>query len=235
MLAVSIAAVWEAARAIGKLNVKCTTAIIYIYAAAMAAIAFFGLEDYTELVTFLAVFAIMLAAVIMPEVRGKGAVASLGLLLYPMFPFVILMKLALADCWVPVFVLGCVSTWVCDSFAMFGGKWFGKHKLITAVSPNKTVEGTATGAAASVIAGVIVYFALKSSFDISLVCCMVTALIASSFGQIGDLAASLIKRMAGIKDYSNLIPGHGGALDRTDSLLFAIPCTYFCLMIFGVI
>ena len=60
-----------------------------------------------------------------------------------------------------------------------------------------------------------------------------TALVSSTLGQLGDLAASLFKRMAVMKDYSNLIPGHGGAMDRVDSLLFSIPSTFFCLSVFG--
>ena len=65
--------------------------------------------------------------------------------------------------------------------------------------------------------------------------CVVTAVLASSLGQIGDLAESLIKRMIGVKDFSNLIPGHGGMFDRADSLLFAIPTAYFCIRVASMI
>lgn len=65
--------------------------------------------------------------------------------------------------------------------------------------------------------------------------CVTASLVASSFGQVGDLAASLLKRMVGIKDYSNLIPGHGGMMDRADSLLFSIPVAWFCLYIAGAL
>ena len=131
--------------------------------------------------------------------------------------------------------IACISTWVCDSFALFGGKRFGKHKLAPEVSPNKTVEGAICGAVSAVVAGIILFFVLKQWYPVNCLACALTALICSSFGQVGDLAASLIKRMAGLKDYSNLIPGHGGVMDRVDSLLFSIPSAYFCLLIAGII
>ena len=138
------------------------------------------------------------------------------------------------DGWLSVFIIACLATWCCDSFALFGGKRFGRHKLAPAVSPNKTVEGSVCGAAASAVAGLISYLILTFISDVPLITCIITSVVASSFGQIGDLAASLFKRMAGIKDYSNLIPGHGGMLDRADSLLFSIPAAFMCLCIAGV-
>ncbi len=237
LLAAAVMAIWETCRAIGCKSIKCVPWILYIYAAATAAAIWFKADAIIlEALFFLAVFAIMTVGIVSKSVRAPGALASLAVLLYPLIPFIIVYKLALMDnsVWIPVFAIACISTWVCDSFALFGGKRFGKHKLAPEVSPNKTIEGTLSGALFSVIAGVVMYFVLKPSYGISLIVCMLTALICSSFGQVGDLAASLIKRMAGLKDYSNLIPGHGGVMDRVDSLLFSIPSAYFCLMIAGV-
>lgn len=237
LLAVSIMAIWETCRAIGCKDIKCTPWILYVYAAAAAAAIWFKADAVIcQALFFLAVFVIMTAGVVSKEVRAPGALASLAVLAYPLVPFMIIYRLALTNnsVWIPVFAIACVSTWVCDSFALFGGKRFGKNKLAPEVSPNKTVEGTICGALSSLAAGAIMYFVLRQSFDIPLVICMLTALICSSFGQVGDLAASLIKRMAGMKDYSNLIPGHGGVMDRVDSLLFSIPSAYFCLMAAGI-
>ena len=118
--------------------------------------------------------------------------------------------------------------------AFFAGRAFGKHKLAPAVSPNKTVEGCVCGALFSMVAGVLVYYVLRSACPMPLWLCVVTALVSSTMGQIGDLAESLMKRMIGIKDFSNLIPGHGGMFDRADSLLFSIPSAYFLLHLAGI-
>ena len=111
---------------------------------------------------------------------------------------------------------------------------FGKHKVAPSVSPNKTVEGCICGALFSMAAGALVYYLLNPAYPMPLWLCVVTALAASTLGQIGDLAESLMKRMIGIKDFSNLIPGHGGMFDRADSLLFSIPSTYFLLHLAGI-
>lgn len=231
LLAVAVMAIWEVCRAIGLKNVKCVSTVLYIYAAVTALQLWFGV-NYHALALFLAVFAIMTVAVADKDVRGPGGIATCGIIAYPLFPLAIIFKIALMenDVWIPVFVVGCVSTWVCDSFALFGGKRFGKTKLAPEVSPHKTVEGSVCGAISSIITGIILYFILRIWFDVSFVYCTLTALICSSFGQVGDLAASLIKRWAGLKDYSNLIPGHGGVMDRIDSLLFSIPTAYYCFV-----
>ena len=109
----------------------------------------------------------------------------------------------------------------------------GKHKLAPTVSPHKTWEGAIGGALFSVVAGVLLHLILKGFGGPDVLCCMVTALIASTFGQVGDLAASLIKRMCDVKDYSRLIGEHGGIMDKMDSMLFSLPVCWVCLYAFG--
>lgn len=238
LAAVCIMAIWEMFKAVKLKEINCIGPILYIYTIATAAALFFKADTVIcELLFFLAAFSCITSGIVKKEIGGMGALISLSVLVYPVVPIMFILRLSLMEnnMWIPVFALACISTWVCDSFALFGGKWFGKHKLAPLVSPNKTIEGTATGAFSSVITGVILYFVLKSAYDIPVVVCILTALISSSLGQIGDLAASLIKRMVGLKDYSNLIPGHGGVMDRIDSLLFSIPSAYFCLYFAGII
>ena len=101
------------------------------------------------------------------------------------------------------------------------------------MSPNKSVEGCVIGAVFSMLPGLIIWL-LPIFPNVSLPVCLLICLISSTLGQIGDLAESLIKRMIGIKDFSNLIPGHGGMFDRVDSLLFSIPTAYLCLHLAGL-
>lgn len=233
LLVATVLGLWEMCRALGYKDFNCPVWVLYAYALAAGIANYCGANIIISLtILFLAVFLIFLHCITKPGLGAKGVITGLAVLMYPLLPFAVILKLSLMDNWVPVFLLACISTWLCDAFALFGGKWFGKNKLAPLVSPKKTVEGSLTGAAASVVAGIILYFVLKGSWQYSFFTCVFTALIASSFGQVGDLAASLIKRMTGIKDYSNLIPGHGGVMDRVDSLLFSIPVTYICLYLF---
>jgi phosphatidate cytidylyltransferase len=107
---------------------------------------------------------------------------------------------------------------VTDSFALFGGKMFGKTKLCKDISPNKTVEGSIVGTIFGTIVGVVFYTLLIGGRSIWII--ILLTLLLSIFGQFGDLFFSSIKREHKIKDFSNVIPGHGGILDRLDSLLF---------------
>ncbi len=119
------------------------------------------------------------------------------------------------------------SLWVCDTAAMFFGSQFGKHQLAPAVSPNKTIEGFIGGfIGAGVIATIFKLFWLK---DVDIYHFVFLSLIIGTFGQLGDLVESLWKRAIGIKDSSAIIPGHGGVLDRFDSLLFAAPIVFLYL------
>lgn len=119
------------------------------------------------------------------------------------------------------------SIWICDSAAYFAGRAFGRHKLFERVSPNKTWEGAVAGFVGAILA----FVAAKAlvlpylSYGSAIVCGSIVGL----FGQLGDLAESLMKRDAGVKDSSTLIPGHGGIFDRFDSLLFVSPLLFFYL------
>lgn len=123
-----------------------------------------------------------------------------------------------------------VTIWVCDSAAFFGGTALGKHKLFPRVSPNKSWEGAIFGFVFAIITMVIAKFVVLNFLEWKDV--FIIGLIVGIIGQIGDLVESLIKRDAGVKDSSALIPGHGGIFDRFDSLLFSAPVIYFYLTSF---
>ena len=114
---------------------------------------------------------------------------------------------------------------VCDMGAYFVGVTMGKHKLCPNLSPKKTVEGAVGGIVSSIIVTVII----SLCFSKSLVIPMLLTIPFCILGMIGDLFASAIKRSVGLKDYSNLIPGHGGILDRVDSIIMIAPFLYFAI------
>ncbi|MBQ9037620.1 MAG: phosphatidate cytidylyltransferase [Erysipelotrichaceae bacterium] len=114
-----------------------------------------------------------------------------------------------------------IGTTFPDMFAYFVGRAIGKHKLNERISPNKTIEGSIGGFVCGTIADVIYgILVLQRFYDIPLSFIIISALAMSFVGQIGDLFYSAIKRHYGIKDFSNLFPGHGGVLDRLDSISF---------------
>ena len=165
---------------------------------------------------------------------SQDALATLSTLAYPSLPFVgVIYVCSLpAPDWIVIFLIGFISAIGCDTFALFGGMLFGKHKLAPTVSPNKTVEGSITGTVVTTAVCAGLWFLLKDYIGYELWTVVVTVATCTIVGQIGDLSASFIKREAGIKDFGNLIPGHGGALDRIDSLMFSIPTAYILLNLF---
>ncbi len=122
-------------------------------------------------------------------------------------------------------VYALVIVWTTDSGAYFIGRKLGKNKLWPEISPNKTVEGFFGGIIVAVISAMIFQFFAK--LDITYVALIIVSIVASIFGQLGDLVESAIKRHYGVKDSGKILPGHGGILDRFDSLLFVLPLLYF--------
>jgi phosphatidate cytidylyltransferase len=117
--------------------------------------------------------------------------------------------------------------WATDSGAYFIGRAMGKKKLWPEISPNKTIEGFVGGIVCAVIVGVIMTF--FTDLDMSIPKLVIVTAILSIFGQVGDLVESALKRHYKVKDSGHLLPGHGGMLDRFDSLLFVLPLLHFLL------
>lgn len=131
------------------------------------------------------------------------------------------------------FILAMVS----DTGAYFAGRFFGKHKLAPVVSPNKTVEGVIGGVGATVLAMVLYCLIMQFGFHlrVNYFYAVIYGLLGAMAGVFGDLSFSAIKRQVGIKDYGNLIPGHGGILDRFDSMTLVAPLTEALLLLIPVV
>jgi len=113
------------------------------------------------------------------------------------------------------------SIWLCDTFAYFFGKAFGKHRLFERVSPKKSIEGAVAG----LVGAILIFFISKwiGFLHIPNILVLICGIIVGTLGQLGDLVESWFKRDAGVKDSSSILPGHGGMLDRFDSLMFIAP------------
>jgi phosphatidate cytidylyltransferase len=125
-----------------------------------------------------------------------------------------------------------IGAFATDTFAYFTGYFFGKHKLMPEISPKKTVEGSIGGIiGCAVVMGAYGIYLINngSANGVALYHFVVLGLICGVISQIGDWSASAIKRYVNIKDFGNIMPGHGGALDRFDSILFTAPVVYFYL------
>lgn len=184
-------------------------------------------------VLYLSAFAFILKG------RTQGTTADLSTSLFALFyvaglfSFVILLRelpqkvgldYKLGGLWI-IYLLLCI--WSCDTFAYFVGAPLGKHKLSPNVSPKKTVEGFFGGILGAVTAAFFCYWVFFKSGGLNHL--LVVAAFVGLIGQVGDLTESLFKRDAKIKDISHIIPGHGGILDRFDSLLFVSPVVYYYL------
>lgn len=137
-------------------------------------------------------------------------------------------------------MLTLVIAWLTDSGAYFVGTFFGKHKLCPRISPKKTVEGLIGGIVCSILCSLFtawIYqsFFLGASGRVSYTMVFILALIGSPLSVVGDLFASVLKRTYGVKDFGNIFPGHGGVMDRFDSLIPVLPVVYFAVTNFSLV
>jgi len=151
---------------------------------------------------------------------------------YIMLPFLFIVKISFGiAAYNPKIIIGLfILIWTNDTFAYLVGKSIGKHKLFERISPKKTIEGFFGGVVFAAFAGFLIskfYIQPTPEFsNKSILIWMIIALIVSVFGTIGDLIESKFKRIAGVKDSGSIMPGHGGVLDRLDSVIFVAPVIY---------
>lgn len=196
-----------------------------------------GIHTYLLPVFILAYFLILIASAIFLSRQDAlhGIIYSVFGQVYITMPLSLLMFISYSPDmavskynWAPVLALF-VFLWVNDTAAYFIGSLIGKHKLIEHISPKKSIEGFIAGIVFTILASLI-FDRLYPGF--STIFWMGLAVVIVLFGTLGDLFESLIKRTCNVKDAGTLIPGHGGILDRIDSLLVAVPAVYLYLILF---
>jgi len=232
---VAVLGSWELAAMFLAKNTHIGKSLATILAIFMVSVFQFGKFAHTGFLLLFILF--MLAAVIRMIESGAADYSSqlaraLFAAVYPGFfiSFAILIHRDFAPAGWAFLLFIFVNTWLADTFAYVFGKWLGKKKLVPTISPGKTWVGLF----ASFPGGLLAAF-LATPFlpNWPLWKLFLLSVIATAFGQAGDLIESAIKRDCGVKDSSSLIPGHGGVLDRFDSFIIALPAVYFALILLG--
>ncbi len=212
-----------------------------IWPGVVLAVAMYPMYRWRQIEGLVALFTVLCAIAIASSVLLRrrqflDTVVSVFAMVYPCWFFVFLLLLgeqeaALSRSALLVALVGPVAT---DVGAYFSGHFFGRHKLAPQISPKKTVEGAVGGLVitAAVITGVGALLRLGYYDGLALWHYPLMGLLVSVLAQAGDLMASGVKRFAGIKDFSNLLPGHGGFMDRMDSILFGGVAVYCYLQLF---
>jgi len=223
------------------------TSVTFLAAFALASAAYLGGWRWLPIVLFLSMVALTISVMVLPAreesppspLLQRGARGDFVALVYSIFgvlfigwnlSHLILLRLLPAG---PSYILFlCAVVWVGDSAAMYVGKSLGRYKMAPAISPGKTWEGAVGGAVGGVLTAV-----WGAGFwlpHLVLWQCIMLGLCISLAAQMSDLGESMLKRYAGVKDSGGLIPGHGGILDRIDSMLFAAPTLVYALLLLPV-
>ncbi len=212
----------------------------YTFAAIFMALGILNIELQHEFIYMLIVLFVMTlgAFTVLDNSRIKlsDVCASIFLVTYSVVFLMHLSFIRQLENGVAFLFMPVIGAYITDTGAYFTGLSIGKHKLIPSVSPNKTVEGAIGGIVASVI-GFVIYGAVMSAmgFSVNYLLLVILAVICAIVAQFGDLTASVIKRNYSVKDFGHLIPGHGGMVDRVDSLMFTAPIVYYFITFLPVI
>ena len=234
VLAVSFLALYEYANLLKQAALPIASGACYLSAVTLTSAAYLGSWPWLSPALLLGIFLLTLTAIgSAQDACGKfamvlhGAFGVLGIA-WCLSHFVVLRAMQ-AGQWYLLFM--CITVWVNDSMAMYTGKLLGRHRLAAALSPGKTWEGTIGGTLSGVLtAGVAAPFLVP---QLLLWQGVLLGFLITFAAQISDLGESMLKRYTGAKDSSGLIPGHGGGLDRMDSMLFAAPTFCYALEVMG--
>lgn len=231
----SAIALYEVYRATG-LNKNHTATVISVIVAAV--IICLPIPHYNVILGVVFVLAIGVFAGMMyrqKQCRFDNAVKSIGVALLIVLLFKAFPEFHAVDSGVYYLTFAVTTCFVTDIAAYLIGRFFGKHKLLPSVSPNKTVEGSIAGVVFTMIVMLLCGGWVSRATDLSVNYGLlgIYAVLASVIGQFGDLAMSVVKRICGIKDFGKLFPGHGGVLDRFDSHLFSVAFTLLLCSVTG--
>lgn len=200
-----------------------------------ALIYFLGICTYVMLVIIVSISLMMMVYVFtFPKYNASQVMASVFAFLYAPVMLSFLYQTRVLPQGEYLVWLTFIGSWICDTSAYLVGRAIGKHKLAPVLSPKKSIEGAVGGIAGAALVGLLYAFILVKIGQTTtemLWIYPVICVICSMFSQVGDLAASGIKRNHDIKDYGKLIPGHGGVMDRFDSVIFIAPIIYYASMI----
>lgn len=235
---ISLVGLYEFYRATGVKQSVCLSLLGYV--AGLAVI--FGRRYISNMPLMPIIYIFMfLLFVIMLKEHKKVSVNQAGLVIFSII-YIPLFLSTLAD--IHSLTNGIYYLWIVfigafmtDTFAYFSGYFFGKHKLCPEISPKKTVEGSIGGSLCSV--GIVLLYGLlvdkQFGVEINYIKLGVLGVLIAIVSQIGDLTASVIKRKYGVKDYGTIFPGHGGVLDRLDSIIATAPLVYVYITTVGIV
>ncbi|MBQ3081462.1 MAG: phosphatidate cytidylyltransferase [Clostridia bacterium] len=225
----SAVASYETVSALGAKDEKAISIVSAIFCFATPFLARYAMGGFILTVFAYLFYMLCLCVFLFPRVSAKQIMASAGSVIFVSAAFFGIV--AIHEMYSYDYLLIFICAWMTDTAAIFGGKLFGKHKLAPNLSPKKTVEGMISGVVGAVLGFLVFTLVQDLCFDmeVNYLTRLLIAIPASFVSQVGDLVASAIKRDCGIKDYGKLFPGHGGVMDRFDSVMFVSLAALLCM------
>ncbi len=234
---------YELIKAVDGLQFWLASAGTILYGCSTPFLEFYRLDAFVMPVQFLCLMLVFLDLIVHSQkfkVEQIGFMIMSGILVTKSLCCLIALK-QMDDHGMLYVVLGLCGGWIADSGAYFAGVTLGKHKLCPTISPKKTVEGFIGGLVSNAVVFVLIcigYAMLAenggNAVAVRYIAVAALGLVCAAISVLGDLCASVIKRQKGIKDYGNIMPGHGGLMDRFDSVLFVVPSLYVFLTVFSI-